>query len=237
MAAPLIWAIAILVLVTVWALATPEWVMAHFDQDGCSPVELTTVGLFFFLIGFMWLVPPMPPSGKRTLLLADFSLIAFIAICRELDWHRLLVSASHLPGATTGTPFKMKFLTNAHNPLSDRLLVAACFAVAIVLCGGTLLLFLPRLLKGLFRLHPVCWSIAFLGGTTLLSQVCDRVPAELRHMFGVHITTSAHALTTALEEGEELLLPIFAILAILQAHFIYNNAPPDGNELAQHKEL
>ena len=179
----------------------------------------------------------MPPSRKRTVLLADFSLITLIAICRELDWHKLLISASHLPGATTGTPFKLKFLMNAHNPLSDRLIVAACFVLAFGLCGATLLYYLRRLLKGLFKLHPVCWSIAFLGGTTILSQLFDRLPADLRHTFGIHLSASQHALMTALEEGEELLLPIFVILAILQAHFIYNNDPSDSISLSRHKDL
>ena len=238
LAAPALWFVGVLVLVAIWAMATPEWVNVHFSQDGGSPVELTTVGLFFCLIGFLWLVPPMPPSRKRLLLLTDFSLITFIAICRELDWHLLLISApSHLPGMTRGTPFKLRFLTNANNPLSDRLIVAACFAVAIALCAGTLLYYLRRLLKGLVNLHPVCWSIAFLGGTALLSQFFDRLPAELRHGLGIHLTASQHALTSVLEEGQELLLPVFVILAILQAHFIYNNDPSDSTPLARHKEL
>ena len=235
--APLLWLTALFVLVAIWALATPEWISLHFDNDGKSPVETATVGLFIFQIGFFWLVPPMPPSRKRTLLLADFSAITFLAICRELDWHKLLVSASSLPGLTHGTPFKMKFLMNANNPLADRLVVAACFAVAIGLCGATLLYYLRRLLKGLFTFHPVCWSIAFLGGTSVMSQVFDRLPADLRHAFGIHLTASQHALTTVLEEGQELLLPLFIILATLQAHFIYNNESSDSVSLTRHKDL
>ena len=237
LAAPLLWASGIFVLVVAWAAASPAWIMAHFDQDGASPVEVATVGFFFFQIGFMWLVPPMPPSGKRTFLLADFSLITFFAICRELDWHKLLIKASNLPGATHGTPFKLKFLTNPANPLSDRIMIATCFVVAFGLCGATLFCFLPRLIKGLFKLHPVCWSIGFLGGTTALSQIADRLPATLRHSHGIHLTESQHALSAALEEGQELLLPLFVILAILQAHFIYNNAPSDSDALAKHREL
>jgi len=237
LAAPLVWLAGILALCALWLVATPEWIKLHFDQDGRSPIELATIGLFFFQIGFLWLVPPMRPGWKRTLLLADFSLLTFFAICRELDWHRLLVSVSDLPGATRGTPFKMRFLTNSVNPLGDRLLVAACFVLVLGLCAGTLLYYLRRLLKGLFKLHPVCWSMAFFGGTIILIQIVDRMPSVLRKDFGIRISDSLHALTTALEEGQELLLPVFVILAVLQAHFIYNNDPSDGAECARHRDL
>lgn len=237
LAAPLLWLAGVSALVLVWALATPEWIQAHFDHDGASPVEVATVGLFFFQMGFFWLVPPMRASRLRPLWLADFSLLTFFAICRELDWHKLLISASNLPGATRGTPFKMKFLTNANNPLADRLIVAACFAVVILLCAGTLLYFLRRLLTGLFKLHPVCWSMGFFGGTIILIQITDRLPVVLRKDLGIRISESLHALMTALEEGQELLLPLFVVIAVLQAHFIYNNERTDSAPLDRFRGL
>lgn len=237
LAAPLLWLAGVSALVLVWALATPEWIQTHFDHDGASPVEVATVGLFFFQMGFFWLVPPMRASRLRPLWLADFSLLTFFAICRELDWHKLLISASNLPGATRGTPFKMKFLTNANNPLADRLIVAACFAVVILLCAGTLLYFLRRLLTGLFKLHPVCWSMGFFGGTIILIQITDRLPAVLRKDLGIRISESLHALMTALEEGQELLLPLFVVIAVLQAHFIYNNERTDSAPLDRFRGL
>jgi len=237
LAAPLVWLAGTAVLLALWALNSPEWVKAHFDNDGMSPVESATIGLLFFQMAFLWFVPPMRPCRLRPLWLADFSLITFFAICRELDWHKLLVTTSELPGVTHGTPFKLKFLLNANNPLAGRLIVAACFLLAIVVCLGTLLYFLRRLLKGLFKLHPVCWSVAFLGGSAIVSQLFDRLPAELRHSCGLHLSPSQHALTTVLEEGQELLLPLFVILAILQAHFIYANGPSDDAPLTRFKEL
>jgi hypothetical protein len=237
LAAPLLWVTGVLAFVAVWAWATPEWIQLHFNQEGRSPIEVATVTFFFFQIGLMWLLPPMRTGGYRTLLLADFSLLTFFAICRELDWHRLLITVSTLPGASHGTPYKLKFLTNPNNPLADRLIVAACFTVVIILCTGTLLYFLRRLLKGLFNLHPVCWSMGFFGGTIILVQVFDRMPAVLHKDYGIKISDSFHALTTALEEGQELLLPLFIILAIVQAHFIYNNDPSDCAALNRHREL
>lgn len=237
LSAPLLWLAGILALTLTWSLATPEWIAAHFDNEGASPVESATIGFFFFVIGYLWLVPPLRPGPLRKLWLADFSLLTFFAICRELDWHKLLVNVSGIPGATHGTPFKMKFLTNANNPLSDRIIVAACFTLVIVFCAGTLLYFLRRLLTGLFRLHPVCWSVGFFGGTIILIQIVDRLPAVVRHKSGIRISDSLHALTTTFEEGQELLLPLFLILAITQAHFIYNDDPSDSASLARHKDL
>ena len=235
--APLLWLAGILVLIFIWSVTTPEWITAHFDNKGASPVESATIGLFFFQIAFLWLVPPVRPGLLRPLWLADFSLLTFFAICRELDWHKLLVTASNLPGATRGTPFKMRFLTNPNNPLADRLIVAACFALVIVLCAGTLLYFLRRLLVGLFKFHPVCWSMGFFGGTVILIQIVDRLPAVLRNDFGIRISDSLHALTTTLEEGQELLLPLFVVLAVIQAHFIYDNDASGCVPLARFKEL
>lgn len=235
MAAPLLWLAGVFVLLAVWALATPAWIDLHFDQKGGSPLEIATIALMFFQLGLLWLLPPIRPLRQRFFWSTVFSLITFIAVCRQMDWHKLLITASELPGATRGTPFKMRFLTNSVNPLSDRLIVLTCFILVIGLCAGTLLYFLPRLIKGLFRLHPVCWSIAFIGGTTILVQFFDRAPAVLRKDFGIHLSDQTGALFTALEEGQELLLPLFAILAILQAHFIYNNDAADTTALEKHR--
>ena len=131
----------------------------------------------------------------------------------------------------------MKFLTNPNNTLADRFIVAACFAVVILLCAGTLLVFLRRLLSGLFKLHPVCWSMGFFGGTIILIQITDRMPSILRKDFGIRMSDSLHALTTALEEGQELLLPLFIVTAVLQAHFIYNNEVSDAAPLDRFKAM
>jgi hypothetical protein len=237
MAAPLLWVAGVAALSVTGLTAAPDWIANHFDQDGASPVEAATIALFWLQIAFFWLVPPMRPGRGRAFWLADFSLLSFFAICRQLDWHKLLVAPPGLPGATRGTPFKMKFLLNARNPLSDRILVALCFALVIALCGGTLLYFLPRLIRGLFQLHPVCWTIGFFGGTLILIQLFDRASSVLRKEFGILLTARQDALATALEEGLELLLPLFILVAVLQAHFIYLAADAESGPLARHRAL
>lgn len=224
LAAPVLWFSGVVALLLVWALNYPcpeSWIQCYFDNDGCSFVEAVTIGFFFLQIAFIWLFPPMAKGMRRVFWQVVFSLITLIAICRELDWHKAMIDVSAIPGATTGTPFKMRFLTNPANPLGDRLLVLSCFVLVIALCGGTLLYFIRKLWKGLFKLHPVCWSIAFLGGTCILVQIVDRAPSVLRKKFGILLSGPAQSLLSVLEEGQELLLPLFVMLALVQAYFLY----------------
>lgn len=234
--APIIWLTGVVAIIITWLVASPEWVMNAFDQKGESPIEIMTIALFYLQIGLFWLVPPIRRNRHPYLWLTIFSIITMIAIARELDWHRLMVTTSDLPGSTQGTPFKMRFLTNSANPLGDRLIVLFSFVFTITICGGTLLFFLKRLWSGLFKFHPVSWSIGFLGGTTILVQFFDRMPSVLRKKFGIVLSESPRALFAAMEEGQELLLPLFVILATLQAHFIYNNRASDNVEIEKFKE-
>ena len=235
--APVIFIVWSIILLCLWSTHSPEWIQAHFDADGASPIESATIGFFYLLIGLIWLVPAMRPSKRATFWKFDVSLVALIAICRELDWHKMLVHASDLPGATHGTAFKMRFITNPANPLSDRILVVLFFVVFFAVLGGTLIVFLPRLFKGLFKLHPVCWSIGFLGGTGILVNIFDRTPSILRKKFDTVLTPPTEALMTAFEEGMELLLPIFAMVAILQAYRIYVAGADDDSHVAEWREI
>lgn len=232
LAAPVLWIAGVVALLLVWALNYPcpePWIRRYFDNDGCSCVEAATIAFFFLQLAFIWLFPPMARGGRRIFWQTAFSLITLAAVCRELDWHKALVDVSAIPGATAGTPFKMRFLTNPANPLGDRLLVLACFVLVITLCGGTLLYFLPKLWKGLFRLQPVCWSVAFLGGTCILVQAVDRAPSVLRKKFGIVLSDPVRSLLSVLEEGQELLLPLFVMLALVQAYFLYGEDEPTSS--------
>jgi hypothetical protein len=237
MVAPALFVTAVVVLFLTWSLHSHDWIMSHFDYEGVSPVESATIGLLYAVIGFLWFFPTMRSPKARLFWRIDFSLVTLIAICRELDWHKLLVHCTNLPGASHGTPFKMSFLTNHVNPLGDKLIVLACFAIFFVILGGTLFYFIRRLVKGLFKFHPVCWSIAFIGGTSIISQVCDRMPSVLRKGHGINFSDSTLALLTTFEEGLELLLPVFAIVAIIQAYFIYVADDDDGSSLEEYRKL
>jgi hypothetical protein len=111
--------------------------------------------------------------------------------------------------------------------------VGAFFAAFFTATIGPLLYFIKRLLKGLWRFHPVSWTMAAFGASGVAVQMFDRMPAFLRDkelldpvlMDGSSGT--ATALFKALEEGGEMMMAIFALIAILQAHAIYSPDTPD----------
>lgn len=224
LAAPVLFAAAVMMIFAVWGIWYPcpqEWIVRFVDNDGLSFIESATLGFFFLQFFCIWLIPPMTPGRRRIFWQIDFSLITFIAVARQLDWHKAMVQVSNLPGATTGTPFKMRFLTNSVNPLSDRLIVLFTFIVVIAVCGYTLFKFAKPLFTGFFKKQPVCWSIAFLGGTTVLIQFFDRLPSTLRKKLGIHLEEPIRSLFSLLEEGLEATLPLFVILALLQSYFLF----------------
>lgn len=236
LAAPLLWLAGMVTLLLIWASNSPEWIKLNFDMQGQSTVELATITLFFFQMAFFWILPPVslkPLKGK--LLVANFTAISFIAIAREMDWHKAMIDVSGVVGATKGTPFKMRFLTNSANPLADRLLVLFWFVVVIALCAGTLIWFIRPLLKGLFKFHPVCWSVAFLGGCVILINIFDRAGSVLNKNFAHVMSAQQQSLFTVLEEGQELLLPLIVIIAIIQSHFIYNRKSDEADVMAQYR--
>lgn len=236
LAAPLLWLTGMVVLLLIWATNSPAWIKSTFDMQGKAPVELATITLFFFQMAFFWVLPPVslkPLKGK--LLITNFSVISFIAICREMDWHKAMISVSDVAGATKGTPFKMRFLTNPANPLADRLLVLFWFIVVIALCAGTLLWYIRPLIKGLFKFHPVCWSVAFLGGSVILINIFDRAGSVLSKRLDYAMSAQQQSLFTVFEEGQELLLPLIVIIAIIQSHFIYNRKSDEEDVMAQYR--
>ena len=142
----------------------------------------------------------------------------------------------HILKAQRGAPLlKCVFWTNPINPLPDRLFVLFWFVVVIALCAGTLLWYIRPLLKGLLRFQPVCWSIAFIGGTGILINIFDRMGSVLRKDFKILLTDNQKALATVLEEGQELLLPLFVIVAVIQSHLIFNNQGDD--ELIEFRDI
>lgn len=212
---PALFGLFCLVLLGTGLLGSPQWVMGFFDNEGQAPVEMVTIWLFWFSIASLWLRWPRTKGEwwQRVLL----SLIIVMAIIKETDAHLAWVQPSGLPGATHGTPFKMKFLTNGVNPLKDRLIVLGCFIFFFAVCGGTLLWYLRRLLTGVWRREAVSWTIGTIGGTGILIQIFDRTPSVLRKDFGVVMGEQTRALFAAFEEGLELLLPLLIVLAVYQA--------------------
>ena len=234
--APALFYAGVIVFLCCWAFMPPETLMASFDADGHSMVELMTLPLFAMVIPLSWLCCPVAGSVRRKAFWSFvFSVLGFMALVRELDWHKIWFAQlwPEVAESFSGTVFKMRFLTSGDVPFVPKLFVLFFFVLFFAATVGPLLYFIRRLIKGLFRYHPVAWTMACFGATGVMVQTSDRLPAMLRNAGWVRpelldkATGSLAALMTALEEGGEMMLAAFALLAILQAHAIYAPDSPD----------
>ena len=232
---PIIFVAGLLALLATWLVMEPAALHHAFDQDGYSPFELATIPFYAVLIPLVWWKCPFTGSrARRTLLCAAVSCVAFMAVVKQLDWHLWAMNALY-PDVTAsfkGTPFKMRFLTRTATssglpiPLGAKALALAYFSLFFGVFGVTLAYFAKDLIVGFFKKVPPAWSMCCFGAAGVMVQLCDRMPAWVRHIRhlpkpkGDEID-SVSSLFTALEEGGEMLIAIFAILAILQAHRLY----------------
>ncbi len=235
MLAPAIAVAALSVLACVWMVMEPEALRAAFDADGTSFVEVLTIPFYALVVPLVWLCCPFGGSAKRkTLLCLGVSCVAVMAVVKELDLHVAAITAMY-PDAVasfSGTPFKMKFLTSGAIPFGAKVVVVMYFALFFGVFAAMLLYYAKTLLKSFFRLHPVAWSVACMGGSGVMVQVMDRLPAWWRHGQGLakdQVPAAFASFCTAFEEGGEMMLAAFALLAILQAHAIYSpDRPAEG---------
>ncbi len=247
---PVLFVLCLLALLATWAAMEPAALHSAFDADGYSPFELATVPFFAAIVPFVWWKCPFTGSSRRrALLCAAVSCVAVMAVVKELDLHVLamrelfpeVVKANGSvyglvkPNGTslTGTPFKMRFLTNPGAPLAAKAFVLFYFGAFFGVFAALLAYFFPQLVKGFFALHPVAWTMCCFGTSGVMVQLCDRMPAWIRHIRGIsksNAVDSVSALFTALEEGGEMMIALFALLAIYQAHQIYHSEielPPE----------
>ncbi len=240
---PVLFVFCLLALLVTWAVMEPAALHRAFDADGYSPFELATVPFFAAIVPLVWWKCPFTGSPRRrALLCAAVSCVAVMAVVKELDLHVLamrelfpeVVKANGSvyglvkPNGTslTGTPFKMRFLTNPGAPLAAKAFVLFYFGSFFGVFAALLAYFFPQLVKGFFALHPVAWTMCCFGTSGVMVQLCDRMPAWIRHARGLsksNVVDSVSALFTALEEGGEMMIALFALLAIYQAHRIYHS--------------
>ena len=243
MIGPVLWFVGLALLLVTWAVLDPATLVANFDNDGRSPFELATLPVFAAIVPLVWCCNPFTGSRKRrTVLAALVTLVAVMAIVKELDLHNMAMHAlwpdligddgSVLASAglrkpngslLTGTPFKMRFLTNGAVPFGAKAFVSAYFVLFFGTFAALFVRYLPAFVYGVFRLDPVAWAFGCFGGSGVMVQLCDRMPAWYRHVVGLpkpkdDAVDAVGALFTALEEGGEMMIAVFASLAILQSH-------------------
>ena len=239
MLAPVVFLLAVALLALTWAAMEPQALRAAFDADGKSFFETLTLPFYALIVPLVWLCCPFSgPTWRKVLLCAGVSCVAAMAVVKELDLHIAAMNALYpdVVANFKGTPFKMRFLKAHGVPIGAKALAVAYFALFFGVFAAMLAYFFPRLMKGFFRLHPVAWTMCFFGGSGVMVQICDRLPAWYRHANDLSKSDVADTFTsfcTAFEEGGEMMIAAFALLAILQAHAIYakDDPPPEFSEL------
>lgn len=221
--APVVVAIASLILLAVWAVLDPQTLVINFDNGGQSPVELMTLPLFALIVPLVWLCPPTSGSiGRQCRWASLWSLLGVMAIVRETDLHKILFANIWPDIASTfrGTVFKMRFLKADAIPFMPKLFVLLFFVAFFAAVVIPLIRYIVPLVKGFFRFEPVAWTMAFFGGVSVMVLTVDRLPANLRHAH-INVSDSLLALMKAFEEGGEMLMALLALLAILQSYLIF----------------
>lgn len=240
---PLVFLVGLLLLVITWAVMEPAALHHAFDNDGYSVFELSTIPFFAAIVPMVWWKCPFTGSSRRrAILCAAVSCVAIMAVVKEMDLH-LMVMQHLFPQVVnadgsvyglvkpngdplTGTPFKMRFLTNGGAPFLAKVLVVSYFVALFGVFAALLGYFFPKLVKGFFKLHPVAWTMCCFGTSGVMVQLCDRMPAWVRHARGLPKGKTIDAVSsffTALEEGGEMMIAIFALIAIYQAYRIYSS--------------
>lgn len=232
--APTIFFAGLLTFFFCWLTTDPRTLIITFDNDGHSMVELLTLPVFAMIIPLSWLCCPVSGTTKKKLFFSFiFSLLGFMALVRQLDWHKQWFSMIWPEITFKGTVFKMRFITSGEIPLMPKLFVILLFVIFGFAVLVPLLFYFKKLFKGFFRMHPVAWSMAFFGISGIMSQSCDGLAKTCRKagLFTPELldksTGAVTALFTAIEEGGELLMAVFAVLAIIQAHVIFAPDKPE----------
>src|SRR5574344_719086 len=217
--APVLFCVCSAVLLAVWAALSPDALIPLFDQNGASPVELMTLPLFALIIPVAWLCPTVSGGTRRQCL---WALLGVMAIVRETDLHKILFSNiwPEVASGFRGTVFKMRFLTSGTVPLMPKLFVLVFFVLFFAAVLIPLVRYFIPLVKGIFRLEPVAWTVGVFGGCGVMVQVFDRLPANLRHA-GVSVSESVLSLMKAFEEGGEMMMALFALMALVQSHLAF----------------
>jgi len=234
---PVLFAASVAALLVVWALVEPDALIRNFDQGGYSPFELATLPFYAAIVPFVWWKCPFDGSRRRwTVLCMMVSVVAIMAIVKEMDLHNAALrwlypdfvgqDGSLLPGLVkpngqplTGTPFKMRVLTNGAVPLGMKSFIVLYFAAFFGVFAAGFAYLLPTWLRGVLALSPAAWAWGCFGGSGVLVQISDRLPSWLGHGYGLdkHAeggATAAASLCTCLEEGGEMMIAVFALLTI-----------------------
>ena len=192
---------AALVLAGVSQLVEPAVNHRLFAETG--PFEQISPWLWILLALLIPAAHPKPTPG-----VAAGVIVSLAAAAREWDMHSAFTGYSVL---------KPGFYTTTEHPLPQQLLAGVI--VLAVLAGGFYLLYRFVALRPWMKSPRPAWLFALLFAAFMLAatKVLDRTPGILSGDFGYTLPERALLLFTALEEGLEMLLPVF-FAGVVLAH-------------------
>lgn len=238
---PALFTVLLAALLATWTVMDPSALISAFDRGGYSPFELATIPFYLAIVPFVWWKCPFSGSRRRRVVLCTMvSVVAVMAVVKELDLHNAALHAlypdfvgengSLLPGLfkpngkpLSGTPFKMRVLTNGAVPLGMKFAIVFYFAAFFGTFAAGFAYLGIAWIRGVFAFEPASWAWGCFGGSGVVVQIADRLPAWLDHAHGLdkHAeggASAASALCTCLEEGGELMIAVFALLTIWLGH-------------------
>jgi hypothetical protein len=236
---PVVFVAALFALLVAWALTEPACLIKCFDAGGRSPFELATLPFFAAIIPLVWWKCPFEGSLARKRILSSMvTIVVIMAILKQLDLHNAILGyfypeyigadGSLVPGKLVrpngkplgGTPFKMRVITNCAVPFGMKAMIVAYFGLFFGLFAAGFAYLFPTWLKGVFTLNPSAWAFGCFGASGVVVQISDRLPSWIRSSCPTLMrdvegeATSARSLCTALEEGGEMMIAIFALMTI-----------------------
>jgi hypothetical protein len=235
MLGPLVFAAMTFVFIALWLFISPETLVRNFDNNGRSPFELLTLLFYLAIVPLVFVCNPF----KSKIMPYVVAVVVMTAIFKQLDLHNALLhllypeivnDAGYIPpeaglvkpngNALTGTPFKMRVITNAAVSLGMKSIIILYFGLLFGLFAVGFAAYFKKWLAGVFKLDGTSWAWGSFGAAGVFVQLADRIPSWLDHRFGLSkaavdgAVSSAQSLCTALEEGSELTMAVLAILTI-----------------------
>jgi len=162
------------------------------DENG--PFEQASFVLWLALAVWIPLV-----FRKFTLEVVAAMLIALAASARELDWHIKFTGYSMLK-----PPFYYRAEHELHHQIIAGLVMLLVFAAVVVLTA--------RLIHLRPWKRPWPWWVFALGFAFFMlafTKVVDRAPAIMAEDFGLTLGPRMRVVFSGIEEGLEMLLPVF----------------------------
>ncbi len=192
---------------SLWLFLSPQDCYGVVRENGL--VENATVTLYALAAILLIWLRPTDNSRAQDIAFAVFLFLIISLMARELD------AQMWIPSQDT-TAFKINFFRNPKNPIGEKILAGAIVLVYLGVAIYLVRRYARFLIRGVFKLKTLPWTIGTLGAITLFAKIIDRMPANYQKATGIAYTVSEHALSSAVEECYEMYMPVLIILAIIQ---------------------